>query len=115
MKYLMMLVAIVFCLGTTVNAQTKSKKKVKTEHHSGAKKKVKENSSVFACPMHADVTSNTPGKCSKCGMDLKNVNYKNKGEAHEHTYYCPMKCEGDKTYEKPGSCPKCKMDLVKKG
>ena len=25
----------------------------------------------YACPMHADVTNDKPGKCSKCGMDLK--------------------------------------------
>ncbi|WP_436536541.1 heavy metal-binding domain-containing protein [Klebsiella pneumoniae] len=26
---------------------------------------------IYSCPMHSDVTSNKPGKCSKCGMDLK--------------------------------------------
>ncbi|MBK8608845.1 MAG: cation transporter [Chitinophagaceae bacterium] len=25
----------------------------------------------YVCPMHADVTGTEPGKCSKCGMDLK--------------------------------------------
>jgi hypothetical protein len=25
---------------------------------------------VYACPMHPEVTSDKPGKCSKCGMDL---------------------------------------------
>ena len=30
------------------------------------------------------------------------------------SYYCPMKCEGQKTYTKPGSCPVCGMDLEKK-
>ena len=25
---------------------------------------------VYTCPMHPDVTSDKPGKCSKCGMDL---------------------------------------------
>ena len=25
---------------------------------------------VYACPMHPEVTSNAPGKCSKCGMAL---------------------------------------------
>lgn len=25
----------------------------------------------YVCPMHADVTSDKPGKCSKCGMALK--------------------------------------------
>ncbi|MAT39753.1 MAG: hypothetical protein CL946_09140 [Ectothiorhodospiraceae bacterium] len=29
------------------------------------------------------------------------------------TYYCPMKCEGEKTYDKQGSCPVCGMDLEK--
>jgi hypothetical protein len=24
----------------------------------------------YSCPMHSGVTSNKPGKCSKCGMDL---------------------------------------------
>ncbi len=28
------------------------------------------------------------------------------------TFYCPMRCEGDKTYEEPGDCPVCGMDLV---
>jgi hypothetical protein len=26
---------------------------------------------AFVCPMHKDITSPKPGKCSKCGMDLK--------------------------------------------
>lgn len=25
---------------------------------------------VYTCPMHPDVTSNEPGKCPKCGMQL---------------------------------------------
>ena len=28
------------------------------------------------------------------------------------TFYCPMRCEGDKTHDKPGDCPVCGMDLV---
>jgi len=30
----------------------------------------------------------------------------------ETSYYCPMKCEGDKIYSEEGSCPVCGMDLV---
>ncbi len=30
----------------------------------------------YACPMHPEVTSNKPGECSKCGMDLKPVDAK---------------------------------------
>jgi Cu2+-exporting ATPase len=29
------------------------------------------------------------------------------------SYYCPMKCEGDKVYEQPGDCPVCGMHLKK--
>ncbi|MDZ7742479.1 MAG: copper-translocating P-type ATPase [Bacteroidota bacterium] len=28
------------------------------------------------------------------------------------SFYCPMKCEGDKVYNKPGNCPVCHMKLV---
>jgi hypothetical protein len=35
-------------------------------------------------------------------------------EVKTTTYYCPMKCEGDKVYDEAGSCPVCGMDLVKK-
>jgi heavy metal translocating P-type ATPase len=28
------------------------------------------------------------------------------------TFYCPMRCEGDKTYDQAGDCPVCGMDLV---
>ncbi len=26
---------------------------------------------VYACPMHPEITSDKPDKCSKCGMDLE--------------------------------------------
>jgi hypothetical protein len=28
---------------------------------------------MYACPMHPEVTSDKPGTCSKCGMDLEKV------------------------------------------
>ena len=110
MKYILLLAGLFF-FGLNADAQAKPKKAKKV--HAQHKSKLHSNAAVFVCPMHADEKSGKPGKCSKCGMDLKNENYKNKGEAHKHAYYCPMKCEGDKTYAEKGSCPKCKMDLVK--
>ncbi len=34
---------------------------------------------------------------------------------NSNTFYCPMKCEGDKTYPEPGRCPVCNMHLVSTG
>lgn len=31
---------------------------------------MEETKEVFTCPMHPEVNSDKPGKCSKCGMDL---------------------------------------------
>ena len=31
------------------------------------------------------------------------------------SYYCPMKCEGEKVYEQPGNCPVCHMKLIPVG
>lgn len=41
--------------------------------------------------------------------EIKKEKPKGKGTG---TFYCPMRCEGDKTYDKPGDCPVCGMDLV---
>jgi hypothetical protein len=63
--------------------------------------------SKYICPMHPGVTSDKPGKCSKCGMDL----VKAKKEKIK-SYSCPMHPEV--TSDKPGKCSKCGMALVKK-
>ena len=60
---------------------------------------------LYSCPMHPEVTSDKPGKCSKCGMDLV------KQEKKMATYSCPMHAEV--TSDKPGKCSKCGMDLTK--
>jgi transcription initiation factor IIE alpha subunit len=57
----------------------------------------------YVCPMHADVKSDKPGKCSKCGMDLKEV------KVAKASFVCPM--HADVTSDKPGKCSKCGMPL----
>lgn len=46
-----------------------------------------ENMKVYICPMHKEVTSDKPGRCPKCGMELSEV--KNKG--HEQMNHDGMK------------------------
>lgn len=82
-----------------------------------------EKKTVYICPMHKDVRSNKPGKCSKCGgMDLIELEEKHsKFHAMEHQNYntdphgnlytCPM--DPDVIKKAPGKCPKCGMVLEK--
>lgn len=61
----------------------------------------------YYCPMkQCDYKTDKPGKCPKCGMELKK---------HEHkvVYVCPMKQCNVQT-DKPGKCPKCGMALKEK-
>jgi len=43
---------------------------------------VKKADKAYICPMHADITSDKPGKCSKCKMDL--VEKKDDHSGHNH-------------------------------
>jgi hypothetical protein len=64
----------------------------------------------YTCPIHADVISEKPGKCSKCGTDMiLSPKEKMKMEVVKK-YTCSM--HPDVTSDKPGKCPKCNMDLV---
>jgi heavy metal translocating P-type ATPase len=45
------------------------------------------------------------GHCAQEGTHSSDV-------TNGNSYYCPMKCEGDKTYPGPGRCPVCNMYLV---
>lgn len=39
---------------------------------------------TYTCPMHPEVTSDKPGKCPKCGMDLVEMKAEKKSEEHKH-------------------------------
>ena len=65
---------------------------------------------AYSCPMHPEVTSDKPGKCSKCGMNLTlSKKEQMKAEAVK-IYSCPMHPEV--TSNKPGKCSKCGMNLT---
>jgi hypothetical protein len=40
------------------------------QHDPAMPKPAEAAATVYACPMHPEVTSKTPGECPKCGMDL---------------------------------------------
>ncbi|MGG9963720.1 heavy metal-binding domain-containing protein [Ferruginibacter sp. SUN106] len=63
----------------------------------------------YCCSMHPEVTSDKPGKCTKCGMDLTKSKKEHMKMEVMKSYSCPMHPEV--TSDKPGKCTKCGMDL----
>ncbi len=63
----------------------------------------------YVCPMHADVRSDAPGSCLKCGMTLELVA---PPAASTGEWTCPMHPEIVR--DGPGTCPKCGMALEPK-
>jgi transcription initiation factor IIE alpha subunit len=102
MKKLIVLLIAISSAAITF-AQEKAGKKDTTQH-----------SAVYTCPMHPDVTSDKPGKCPKCGMDL-NLSAKEQMKMQVTKAYC-CSAHPDVTSDKPGKCPKCgkKLSLTAK-
>ena len=64
--------ALLVCALASVPAQAQTEA---PHHHSQtAAKKIKQEA-VYSCPMHSDVKAKSPGKCPKCGMDLRLVKH----------------------------------------
>ena len=65
----------------------------------------------YTCPIHPDVVSDKPGKCSKCGMDLVlSKKEQMKLDVTKATYTCPM--HQQVISDKSGNCPYCNAKLV---
>ena len=56
--------AFTICFGGCGSGEKKNEKKEPTTTTVAAR---------YQCPMHPEVTSDKPGKCPKCGMDLEKV------------------------------------------
>lgn len=59
---------------------------------------------LYICPMHQEIMMDTPGKCSKCEMELTETVDVKKG-------YCPH-CKSE-FYIKEGKCLKCSKKVAK--
>jgi len=82
---------------------------------------------VYTCPMHPEVKSDTPGDCPECGMRLEPAAAGSRpqpspagaaapaqapaatGGAPPRGYICPM--DPGVHSDHPAKCPKCGMDL----
>ncbi|HSH20271.1 MAG TPA: heavy metal-binding domain-containing protein [Draconibacterium sp.] len=68
---------------------------------------MKKLSKIFA----GFVSKNEIQETHSCCSSVNHAHHQN-NNGPKNTYYCPMKCEGDKTYNVVGNCPVCNMHLV---
>ena len=97
---------MLFVLATIQSVNAQSDKSARGKEQGYAVKLVQ-----YACPMHPEMTSDKPGKCSKCGMNMT-LSKKEQMKADIVKYTCSMHPEV--VQDKPGKCPKCSMELVEK-
>jgi|AntRauTorckE5430_2_1112549.scaffolds.fasta_scaffold70521_1 hypothetical protein len=73
-------VLALFAIGLTITScSNKSTDSAETEQSEDQS----ENSSIYACPMHLEITGEKGDSCPKCGMDLKLISGKDH-EEHNH-------------------------------
>lgn len=97
-RLLMMTIAAIISFASF--AQDKAGKKDTTKHYT----------LVYSCPMHPEIASDKPGKCSKCGMNLTLSKKETMKAEVTGTYTCPM--HPTVTSDKPGKCAECGMSLT---
>jgi len=96
------MMAALTILSTSVFAQHEKTHKAKAHKQQSEKMK-------YSCPMHTGITSDKPGKCYKCGMDLTKSKKEQMKIDAVKTYVCPM--HPDEVMGKAGKCSKCNMDM----
>ena len=97
-------ILLIALLATTVTFGQKSKANEPNPNSTG---KVQ---SMYTCPVHSDVTSDKPGKCSKCNQNMTLSPKEQMKMDVTKTYICPMHAEIISDHA--GTCPKCKQNLV---
>jgi transcription initiation factor IIE alpha subunit len=97
-KFMMLLIAALSISTVSVFAQEKAGKKDTTQH-----------SVLYSCTMHPNVTSDKPGKCPECGMDLSLSKKEDMKKQVTKTYTCPVHLDVAK--HDPGKCPQCGRKL----
>jgi len=76
LSILTILSASLFAQDTTMVNGTDSKQRIAVKEYS--------------CPMHPEIVSEKPGKCSKCGMDLTLISKKTKNKMKHKHMSCMM-------------------------
>jgi len=97
-KIMMLMIAPLTISSVSVFAQDKGGKKDTTQH-----------SVLYSCTMHPNVTSDKPGKCPQCGMDLSLSNKEEMKRQVTKNYTCPVHL--DVVSDKSGKCPQCGKKL----
>ena len=67
---------------------------------------------VTACQKEEAQTEEQTQQTETTGHEGHDHEVTGGGEAMAASFYCPMKCEGEKSYAEAGTCPTCNMDLV---
>ena len=63
-----MTVALIVCALTFIGVQAQQHSHYDTSKTPAKKQRLE---ATYSCPMHPDVTAKSPGRCPKCGMDLR--------------------------------------------
>jgi len=102
-KFMVLMIAAFTISSLSVFAQEK-----------GGKKDTIQHTVLYSCAKHPGVTSEQPGKCPKCGMDMSLSNKEEMKKQVTKNYNCPVHLEV--VSDKPGKCPQCgkKLSLSKK-